>query len=304
MSANIKEVNKPNKVAKTNKSSEPIKQTDVETSYVSPTWSEIQKYESVNSSIKKFINLLPIEKLPIEKVNNNKFFVSVKENKYSQKCYGLMKWFDSIVALFVFQIGINCFISNYNKKNGKMGAWIIFFIIDYIANVINHLLLDLIIKPLKIVNGKSNKKEKDVDTDSTLPHVEELTINTKELSKQIGEKVNKETLTAKAIEYKGKYVDQPKDKAMEYKDKYVGQAKDTAMKYTEPYVEHAKVITEPYVEQAKDTIKIVTDNYENNLKKTDDNIPKAIYNTGLELGSLTVEKINSGLKKREQTATH
>lgn len=302
MSTTNKEA-KPNKVNKVTKRVESVESSSVKT-YVSPTWSEIQKYESINSLVKKFSNLLPTEKLPTEKVSKNKYLVTIKENKYLQKSLQLFQWADSIVALFVFEIGINCFISNYKKKNGKLGSWVIFFIIDYIANVINHLLLGLIIKPFKFVQAKTNGKGKEVATDSNLPHVEELTVNTKELSKQIGEKVNKETITAKAMEYKGKYVDQTKDKALEYKDKYVGQAKDTAIKYTEPYVEHAKELTEPYVEQAKDTIKIVTENYESNLKKNDDNIPKAIYNTGLELGSLTVEKINNGLKRREEAVTN
>lgn len=236
------------------------------TQYDSAILNELNKYPIVQTTFDK-VNNLPL----VNKINDNLTMVAKKIRSNEAK-YPIIQYFiqfliklDSFLAILIFNKGIDMFIDEWKgKRNGKFGIWIFWFLIDYLANVSNHLLKELIIKPL---NFKHNKTENLDQDDTNLPHLNELSSTTKDLSKQIQNKVQNEI------------VDPTRDNVLKQFDQYI----------------------KPTMDQAKETYKTVSTKYETNLKENDESIPRAIYTTGLDIGNETMEKLNNKFTQKTTT---
>lgn len=247
--------------------------------YHSATLNEISKYPMVKDTLNRLNNLPLFKKLynqplviseNIWKSNNflqsNNFIQNI-----FQKILTFLTKLDNLLAILIFNKGIDNFIDTLNnKKNGTFGIWILWFFIDYLANCSNHILKELIMKPLNLsYNTKppatSFSSDSTIDSNNTLPHLTELTSTTLNLSKDIQNKVHNDILEP---------------------------TKDNIKKHFDLYIK-------PTVDQAKETYKTVSDKYEAKLKENDKSIPKTIYSTGLDIGNETIEKLNKFTHKNK-----
>ncbi|CCD23561.1 Pln1p NDAI_0B05280 [Naumovozyma dairenensis CBS 421] len=178
---------------------------------------------------------------------------------------------DQLINLLVFREGIDSFLKTYKNHSNHVGVWILWFIVDYFANISNIILHEFVIKPLhlniskknnetpeesiKNITGKSDGKK----TIASLPHLAELSNTTRSLREDLQSRVTNSN-----------YITQTKDKAYEKLDS----------------------IMKPTYDSAKETYKTVSDSYESNLHKSD-SVPRAIVSTGVEIGSLTLDKLKS-----------
>lgn len=239
--------------------------------YQSATLNEINKYQIVKDTLNT-LNNLPLFKNTCNQIIiiSGKIF---KSNRFSQvllqKIMILLTKLDNLLAVLIFKKGIDNFINVLNnEKNGKFGIWILWFFIDYLANCSNHILKELIIKPLNLpynnntytttTTAHNTASNNTSDGNNKLPHLTELTATTLTLSKDIQNKVQ---------------------------CGIVEPTKDNVKKHFDLYIK-------PTVDQAKETYKTVSDRYETKLKENDESIPKALYSTGLDIGNETIEKLN------------
>ena len=254
---------------------------NVDKRYRSATLNEINKYPIVRNTLDKF-NSLPL----FNKFYNQSLTISGKIWKSNiflqsngflqnlvQKFLIFLTKLDNLLAILIFNKGIDNFIDILNnEKNGKFGIWILWFCIDYLANCSNHILKELIIKPLNLSYNTTTTTSPSASSGNTinnssnaLPHLTELTSTTLTLSKDIQNKVQNDILEP---------------------------TKDNVKKQFDLYIK-------PTVEQAKETYKTVSDKYETKLKENDKSIPKAIYSTGLDIGNETIERLNKFTHKNK-----
>lgn len=249
--------------------------TPSQTKFESATLNEIGKYPLVQSTVDKVSHFTLFQSVHNKTVSlgsnviSSKFFQSERAQYVIQSLLSVLMKLDSLLAVIIFNKGIDNFIAEWDgKKNGKFGVWILWFFIDYLANVSNHILKELIIKPLNFTSSTTIPSD-NLDQDDSLPHLAELTSTTKTLSKDIHQKVQTN------------YVEPTKDNLKTQFDQYI----------------------KPTVDQAKETYKTVSDKYESKLKENDSSVPKAIYTTGLDIGNETIEKLNKFTQQKGTTTT-
>ncbi|CCF55765.1 hypothetical protein KAFR_0A03300 [Kazachstania africana CBS 2517] len=161
---------------------------------------------------------------------------------------------DNLFEFLVLREGVDSIIKDFQNHNNRMGFWVFWFYIDYMANVFNTLLIEFVIKPFKSVSGNQSKDK--ITSSENLPNVKELTVTTRNISNDI------------------------QGKAME---KYEILFKPTTDKLNNEFFEPAMKT------------------YHDNLNKSQ-NIPKALYTTGIDIGNLTLEKLNS-MKNNNESIT-
>lgn len=72
---------------------------------------------------------------------------------------------------------------------------------------------------------------------------------------------------------------------------------DLQLKVNNDYIKPTKVKATKLLEPTLNTYKSVSETYETNLSKENNNIPKALYSTGKDLGNMTLKKFNSLTKE-------
>ncbi|EDO15320.1 hypothetical protein Kpol_448p7 [Vanderwaltozyma polyspora DSM 70294] len=252
----------------------------------SPTLNHLTKYKIISNLINYLLSISILTKilsiymsLNLKLKNNlidspnSPFFI-----KISYKYLENFIWkIDELFNLLILRDGIDSLINQYNKpheKNIIPGSWLVFFTIDYMANITNTLLQEFIVKPFKMPSLPNSNKKSDEIQDSeeinnkNLPHVNELSITTKTISTDL------------------------KDMAFKNYEKIVKPATDKIQSST--YVNTAKEkinnIVKPTVDTAKSTYKTVSTQYEDNLNKSE-SVPRALVSTSVDLGNLTLEKL-------------
>lgn len=266
----------------------------------SPTLNHIYKYPVVSKSLDRFVSL------PIVSQILSLFVVSILKAKHAVVDSDLTPQFvkvaynfisgvslkiDELINLLVFREGIDALLSSWKSHSGKPGLWILYFWVDYVANVSNILLTLFIVKPFKLSDSTSLKEKLTSEsTDETLPHVTELTSTTKSISKDIQDKLHSD------------YIGPTTDFA---KQKYDTLVKPTADKLQSDYIEPTKAqldsIVKPTRASALETYKTVSATYESNLNKSE-SIPRAIITTGIDLKNLTLENLKSNRSELEKDA--
>lgn len=266
----------------------------------SPTLNHIYKYPVVSKTLDRLVSLPIISQIlslfvvTILKAKHavvdsdiTPRFVKVGYNFVS----GVSLKIDELINLLLFREGIDALMDSWKSHSGKPGLWILYFWVDYIANVSNILLTLFIVKPFKLSDSTSLKEKLTSEsTDETLPHVTELTSTTKSISKDIQDKLHTD------------YIGPTTDFA---KQKYDTLVKPTADKLQNDYIEPTKAqldsIVKPTRASALETYKTVSATYESNLNKSE-SIPRAIITTGIDLKNLTLENLKSNRSELEKDA--
>lgn len=163
-----------------------------------------------------------------------------------------IKKLDEVVNVLILREGIDAFLSEYHDK-GKAGLWMGYFIVDYFANVMNHLIREVVLK--RFSGSKEEKRVQSAGGSIDLPHVKELRTTTREAFEPTKEKV--------VARY----------------DTLVKPAKET-------YTTAVSTAKETY----SSAYKTISEKYDSKLKETD-SVPRAILSTGTDLGTMTVEKL-------------
>ncbi|SCU96327.1 LAFA_0G05732g1_1 [Lachancea sp. 'fantastica'] len=196
----------------------------------------------------------------------------------------LDEWFN----ILVLREGIDEFVSQYHTHSGKPGFWVVFYLLDYFANVSNLVLKELVVKPLKLGKKPSGPAEAahELDLDGgvqnghshpdNLPHIKELAGTTRSLGHELQSKLQSEYIEPTRTKLQQGYIDPTKDRINGTRD-YV----------SEKYGEFIK----PTYDAAYQT---VSEKYEGNLSKSE-SVPRAIVSTGVDIGQLTIGKLKNGV---------
>ncbi|EDO18122.1 hypothetical protein Kpol_1031p26 [Vanderwaltozyma polyspora DSM 70294] len=260
----------------------------------SPTLSQLQKYPIVQKNLNhlknyKLFNTIfdstvsNARKLDSYLINSQSTPLLIK-NSYNWFKSGLYK-IDELFSLLFLQIGLEAIISEWNNHSNRPGIWLALFYIDYLANVTNILLKEFIVKPFKL-NNTLVENPSNITDNVNLPHVNELSILTKNISKDIQSKVQSD------------YINPTKDIAIQ---KYETLVKPTADKLQSEILDptrekiNAQIgkidhLVKPTYNSAIETYQTVSTTYENNLNKTD-SVTRAMVATGRDIGNLTLEKL-------------
>ncbi|SCV01907.1 LAMI_0G14510g1_1 [Lachancea mirantina] len=178
---------------------------------------------------------------------------------------------DELFNILVLREGLDAFLEQYKLHDGRAGLWLALYLVDYLANVSNLALRELVVKPLKLasaaeVSGANGKEH--VALDDGCPHVKELAHTTRSLSQGIHTKLQSEYIAPTKTKLQEGYNELTKGKIGETRDYVTG-------KYDAAY-------------------QTVSQKYEGNLNKSE-SVPRAIVSTGVDLGNLTLEKLKNGV---------
>lgn len=263
----------------------------------SPTLNHLYKYPLVSKTLNQAVSLpvvsqvLSVFILATMKVKhtlvdseNSPKFVKVMYNSVS----GFSLKLDELVNVLLFREGVDAFVEGWSAHAQKPGFWLVYFWIDYVANVSNILLNQFVVQPFRL--SVQDKVRETTASDESLPHVSQLTSTTKSISKDLQEKLQSDYLGPTA------------DFARE---KYETLVKPTADKLNSEYIEPTKAqlssIARPTRAQAMETYKTVSATYESNLSKSE-SVPRAIVSTGIDLKNLTLENLKSNRSELEKEA--
>lgn len=263
----------------------------------SPTLNHLYKYPVVSKTLDQVVSLpvvsqvlslfilaaLKVKHTVVDSERSPRF-VKVAYNSVS----GVSLKLDELVNLLLFREGVDAFVKGWSAHSKKPGFWLVYFWIDYVANVSNILLNQFVVQPFKL--SVEDKGEEAATGDESLPHVSQLTSTTKSISKDLQEKLQSE------------YIAPTADFA---KQKYEALVKPTADKLNSEYIEPTKAqlsnITRPTRAHAMETYKTVSATYESNLSKSE-SVPRAIVSTGIDLKNLTLENLKSNRTELEKEA--
>lgn len=164
------------------------------------TWSHLQRYPALSKFIKYAESLPPVERL----ISFNLVVLGsvnqwVSESSSSPRLVkqvvaagkeGAFK-LDELVNLLVFKEGVDGLLYNWKSHSNTPGIWLVWFFVDYVANISNTLLREFLIKPLHLQGSTASKEigssgeENKVTDASSLPHVAELSSTTRGMSQEI-----------------------------------------------------------------------------------------------------------------------
>lgn len=195
---------------------------------------------------------------------------------------------DELFNVLVLREGLDEFMAQYRTHSGKPGFWVLLYVVDYIANVSNLVLKQLVVKPLKLGQRTSGPAElaHEMETNGVsgaghtepenLPHIKELAGTTRSLSHELQSKLNSDYIEPARTKLQQEYIEPTKDKI-----------NGTREFMTEKYGEFIK----PKYNAAYQT---VSEKYEGNLNKSE-SVPRAIVSTGVDLGNMTLGKLKNGV---------
>lgn len=265
----------------------------------SPTLNHLYKYPVVSRTLNQVVTapvvsqvlsvvivvLLSIKHTLVDsKYSPN--FIKIGYNAISG--FGLR--FDELVNVLFLREGVDAFLRGWDSHGQKPGAWLLYFWVDYVANISNILLNQFVVQPFKL--SVEDKPEEEEKSDASLPHVSQLTSTTRSISKDLHSKLQAD------------YIGPTTDFA---RQKYDSLVKPTADKLQSEYIDPTRAqlqsLAEPTRAQALETYKVVSSTYEDNLSKSE-SVPRAIVNTGIDLKNLTIENLKSNKSELERDAQH
>lgn len=276
--------------------------------YSSPTLQHLHRYPVVDKLIKRAVSVPVVSKaiavslLAVtglkHKVWDSGKFPAVAKPVVSSS-FKLLHKFDELVNLLVFSEGIDALFYAAKEHKNRPGVWLVWFLLDYFANVFNIILKEFVLKPFKLGNvaikDASDATHKVTDV-KELPHVSELSDTTKSLSQDLQSKVSESYIQPTKESAMQKYDTYIKPTAEKLHNVYAGNAKEKIDTYVKPkYDSYVK----PGYDTAKETYKTITATYEQKLNKTE-SIPRAIVDTGYEVGVTTIGKLRGSTPPKEQ----
>ncbi|CCE61991.1 hypothetical protein TPHA_0B03190 [Tetrapisispora phaffii CBS 4417] len=298
----------------------------------SPTLNHLAKYKVISIFLNYFLNLpffssivswiicynYKFKKTLLE--SNN---VPIVAKRIYQRAENLIWKCDEVFNYLILREGIDHFFLELNKRHYLPGVWLLWFYIDYLANFIDVLLKELVIKPFKIsyitknennsnlgsnsnLNLELNSNAKDLETKkksngTTYDNLSNLNYNSS--NEDLEELNNKNivelphlyelTSTTKSIS---------KDIQEKLNDNYNSYIKPTTQKLTNLYIdEPKKIMSQVHSAKSTEIYKTVSGSYEENFKKNNESIPRAIVSTGKDIGSLTLEKLTKTKQQQAHT---
>ena len=192
---------------------------------------------------------------------------------------------DELFCFLVITEGIDVLVKRYKSHPGTSILWILMvFFIDYLANIVNHV-LRMIMSKYRV--NKSEPAQLDAaseaaDEQQKVPQEKPLKLGDEELP-HLTELLNTTKSTLPHVSEIRDFVIRdtfPRD--------YITLIRDKANSVIEPRKEQAFTLVKPAYDSAMDTVRSVTTRYEANLNEENSSIPRALYTTGLELGTRTV----------------
>ncbi|SCV03687.1 LANO_0G05644g1_1 [Lachancea nothofagi CBS 11611] len=263
----------------------------------SATLNHLNKYETLTNSLNYLLSysvvsstisavLTILYRVKMVAVESPKSPQLVKKG-YQAGVSGLHK-IDELFNLLVLREGLDEFLSQYRSHSGKAGLWVLLYMVDYVANVSNLVLKELVVKPLNLgkkasgpaaaaheieTNGVSETGHTDA---KNLPHIKELAGTTRSLSHELQSKLQSNYIGPTKTKLQQEYIEPTKDKI-----------NGTREFVSEKYGEFIK----PTYSAAYQT---VSEKYEGNLSKSE-SVPRAIVSTGVDLGHMTLGKLKTGV---------
>lgn len=270
----------------------------------SPTISHLRSYRPVTSAI-NFVFAFPILSAMVNLWMSTmwKFRKWCLDNKasptYVKLVYnyimGAVCFFDNLFNLLALREGLDPFLNMWANHSHRPGFWILWFLVDYVANSLNILLGKFIIEPFHLVksvpvsqkivnekatNGKSKSKKNgtsipyNIDVGFTngtsekgdekelsfnnLPHVAELSETTRSMSRELQTKLTTDVVSP------------AKNKVNTQFDSYIKPTYDSVI----------------------ESYKSATDAYQDNYSKLE-SVPRAVLNTGIDIGSTTIKNFKN-----------
>lgn len=277
----------------------------------SPTLNHIYKYPVVATSLDRLVSLPVVSQvLSLLVLSALKFKAVVVDSartpRFVKVSYNVIGntfvKIDELINLLLFREGIDAFVNNLHSHSNKLGLWVLYFYIDYIANVSNILLTQLVVKPLNLTHKDKSLKEAvkestSGETGDSMQHVSELTSTTKSISKDLQDKLQSEYIAPTTDFAKQKYDTLIRSKTDKFHSDYVSPTTDYAkQKYDTLVKPTADKLQADYIEPTKAQLdtsyKTVSATFENNLSKSE-SVPRAIISTGIDLKNLTLENLKA-----------
>lgn len=271
--------------------------------YASPSYQHLHQYKPVNNAINAVAAYPAVARLIAavwigatavkRRVVDSGRCPAVAVRAY-RALFGAFRRLDELVNLLVFTEGVDALIAAFKEHSNRPGVWVLWFLVDYSANIFNIVLNEFVLKPFKLGNVVLKEKAGEVSKNfKELPHVAELSTTTTRLSKDIQNKVSEAYIKPTKDTAKQKYDAYIKPTAEKLQTVYVDSAKEKIDAYVKPSYES---YVKPKYESAKETYKTISDTYEKKLNKTE-SIPRAIVDTGFEVGTVTLGRLRSQPKE-------
>ena len=203
---------------------------------------------------------------------------------------------DELFCFLVITEGIDVLIKRYKSHSGTSIIWILMvFFIDYLANIVNHV-LRLVMSKYHINKSETSKLDAAsaatagaTDEQHKVPQEKPLKLGDEELP-HLTELLNTTKSTLPRVSELRDFVIRDT-----FQRDYITLIKDKANSVIEPRKEQAFTLVKPAYDSAMDTVRSVTTRYEANLNEENSSIPRALYTTGLQLGTRTVRSWSDSL---------
>ncbi|CAB4254598.1 similar to Saccharomyces cerevisiae YKR046C PET10 Protein of unknown function that co-purifies with lipid particles [Maudiozyma barnettii] len=184
-------------------------------------------------------------------------------NKLLSKAMAL----DGLLNYLVLDEGVGSFKKSWDKQGGVPGVWCLYFTLDYIANCFNVLLQRLVVVPLNLGSVSDSSNSSNNNTSG----VSETSATNSSDTVESGNLPHLDELssTTKSL---------TQDLHAKVQNDYIQPTKEKAN----------KLILEP----TQNAYKSVSETYGTHLNKQNNNVPKALYSTGREIGNTTLKRFN------------
>lgn len=268
--------------------------------YVSPSYQHLHQYSLVNKAIDlvttypvvaKFIAAVWIGSNSLQQRVMSSGKCPSVVTRVSEKVYGVFRKIDEFVNLVVLTEGVDAFLAAFKEHGQRPGFWVLWFLIDYAANIFNIVLNEFVLKPFKL--GNVVLKDDNKKSFKELPHVAALSTTTTRLTQDLQSKVSETYIKPTKDTAKQKYDEYIKPTAEKLQSVYVDNAKEKIETYVKPGYE---TYVKPKYDTAKETYKTISDTYEKKLNKSE-SVPRAIVDTGYEVGSITLGRLRVAPQK-------
>ncbi|SMN19313.1 similar to Saccharomyces cerevisiae YKR046C PET10 Protein of unknown function that co-purifies with lipid particles [Maudiozyma saulgeensis] len=248
--------------------------------YQSATYDHLKKYDVLQAYADKYVPQMILTWLAMLATTTQSIINSVISTGFESNYvpHGFKTLFNKLISktmaldgllnYLVLDEGVGAFKKSWDKQNGVPGVWCLYFTLDYIANCFNVLLQRLVVIPLNLGSVSDSNKNTANNSKNNAGVSETLTNG---VSVENGNMPHFDELssTTKSL---------TQDLHAKVRNDYIQPTKEKAN----------KLIVEP----TQNVYKTVSETYETHLNKQNNNVPRALYSTGREIGNTTLQKFN------------
>lgn len=204
-------------------------------------------------------------------------------------CIFFLRKMDDMIHILVLRDGLDMFYTQLFQHNNRAGLWIVYFLLDYTANVLNFIIREVILKPFHSMRNESPDGELNEYTQfQELPHIKELANTTRTIGRGVS-KLNSDYIRTTKERF-GSQCIKPINERVESTKSFVAEK----MEETKTFVnEKYDELVKPHYDSAYKTF---SENYEGNFTYAD-SIPRSIISTGVDLSTITLGKLKGSNSK-------